>query len=89
MMLSTSEGSTFAGGLEELGIKKMMSNLPELMKPLFVYMGAIKPKDVILKPIPRMNKDQQRVWGYLLAYINEASKEGIAFITLMRYHCIM
>ena len=65
----------------------MISNFPELLKPLFVCMGAVKAKDVIdfLKPKPQMcsmNEDERRVWDYSLAFINAASAEGILCIII-------
>ena len=37
------ELQAFGGGLEVLCVKKMISNVPELLKPLFVCMGVVKP----------------------------------------------
>ena len=71
----------FASGLEVFGLKTLISHFPEILKPLFVSTGEIKPVEVIelLKPRPSvssMDEYQRRVWGYLLAFIDRASGAG-------------
>ena len=64
----------------------MISHFPELMKPLFVSDGAVGATEVIelLKPRPSvssMDEHQCRVWGYLLAFLNQASEAGVLNIS--------
>ena len=58
----------FASGLEVLGVKKMISDVPELLKPLFVCMGMVKANDVIdscySPDLSHLNEEEQHVWGY-------------------------
>ena len=46
----------------------MISNVPELLKPLFVCMGVVKGNDVIdicySPDLSHLNEDEQHVWGY-------------------------
>ena len=46
----------------------MISNIPELLKPLFVCMGVVKGNDVIdfcySPDLSHLNEDEQHVWGY-------------------------
>ena len=46
----------------------MISNVPELLKPLFVCMGVVKANDVIdfcySPDLSHLNEDEQHVWGY-------------------------
>ena len=65
-----------------MGLKTMISHFPELMKPQFVSDGALGATEVIelLKPRPSvssMDEHQCRVWGYLLAFLNQASEAGV------------
>ena len=46
----------------------MISNVPQLLKPLFVCMGVVKGNDVIdfcySPDLSHLNEDEQHVWGY-------------------------
>ena len=46
----------------------MISNVPQLLKPLFVCMDVVKANDVIdfcsSPDLSHLNEDEQHVWGY-------------------------
>ncbi len=70
---------TFSAGLEVMGVKELITLFPNVMKPLLVY-GVTRAHDVVrmLRPHPaKMNKEELRVWQFLLEFINGANEEGI------------
>lgn len=72
---------SLANGLEVLQVKEMISNFPEKFKPAFVHVGELSSSDVLkmLHPKPNeseMNDNTERIWNYLIVFINSADHAG-------------
>ncbi len=61
---------TFSAGLEVMGVKELIT----------LFSNVTRAHDVVrmLRPHPaKMNKEELRVWQFLLEFINGANEEGI------------
>ncbi len=78
----------FGEGLDEFGVWSLMRKFPEEMKEAFVPADSVSASDVmkIVKPIPgRRDADEERVWGYLTAFVRNSTEKGISYLFTSSY----